>query len=161
MDQGNIGPATAPERDYRPPQTNNAKISFLPSRMLGYDSSGFSRKKIDPLFLRRLIQAERARAKVIGGKMLGDPAWDLLLDLLLVSLEGGKVSVSSACIVTGLATTSALRLVNRLVQQKVLIRQPDPDDGRRYHLIIAPHIHVVLEEYFSELIKISRETKTI
>jgi DNA-binding MarR family transcriptional regulator len=87
----------------------------------------------------------------IGGKALGDPAWNILLDLILASLEDRKVAVSSACIVAGVATTTALRLITRMVDDGVLIRVPDEDDGRRHFLAIEPTVERALKNYISDL----------
>ncbi len=106
---------------------------------------------IDASFVRKLIRAEYVRSRVIGGKMMGDPAWNILLDLLLASLEGRKVSVSSACIVSGVATTTGLRLVNRMVDDGILVRIPDSNDGRRHFLGIDPTVEIALKSYLSDL----------
>ena len=83
--------------------------------------------------------------------MMGDPAWNILLDLLLASLEGRKVSVSSACIVSGVATTTGLRLVNRMVDDGILVRIPDSNDGRRHFLGINPTVEIALKSYLGDL----------
>jgi DNA-binding response OmpR family regulator len=108
-------------------------------------------KLLDATLVKKLIRAEYARARAIGGKILGDPAWNILLDLLLASLEGRRVAVSSACIVAGVATTTALRLVNRMVDDGVLIRLPDDNDGRRHFLAIAPEVEDALKNYLLDL----------
>lgn len=108
-------------------------------------------RQIDADLVRKLIRAEAARSSVIGGKILGDPAWNVLLDLLLASLEGRRVAVSSACIVAGTATTTALRLINRMISDGVLVRIPDEADGRRDYLIIEPDVEMALKAYLFDL----------
>lgn len=108
-------------------------------------------RQIDADLVRKLTRVEAARASVIGGKILGDPAWNILLDLLLASLEGRRVAVSSACIVTGVATTTALRLINRMIRDGVLVRVPDEADGRRDYLHIAPDVETALKGYLFDL----------
>jgi DNA-binding response OmpR family regulator len=105
----------------------------------------------DAALLRKLIRAESTRAMAIGGKALGDPAWNILLDLILASLEDRKVAVSSACIVAGVATTTALRLITRMVDDGVLIRVPDESDGRRHFLAIEPTVERALKSYIADL----------
>lgn len=107
--------------------------------------------QFDSALVRRLIRIEQSRARVIGGKLLGDPAWNILLDLLLAALENRQVSVSSACIVAGVATTTALRLINRMVEDGVLERVPDQNDRRRDYLVISPKIQDALKEYLIDL----------
>lgn len=108
-------------------------------------------RQIDADLVRKLARAEAARASVIGGKIMGDPAWNILLDLLLASLEGRRVAVSSACIVTGVATTTALRLINRMTSNGVLVRMPDETDGRRDYLFIEPDVEAALKGYLFDL----------
>jgi ActR/RegA family two-component response regulator len=110
--------------------------------------------QFDGALVRRLIRVEQSRARVVGGKLLGDPAWNILLDLLLASLENRKVSVSSACIVAGVATTTALRLVNRMVEDGVLERLPDQKDRRRDFLVIRPEVQAALKDYLIDLSKL-------
>ena len=105
----------------------------------------------DAALLRKLIRAESTRAMAIGGKALGDPAWNILLDLILASLEDRKVAVSSACIVAGVATTTALRLITRMVDDGVLMRVPDESDGRRHFLAIEPTVERALKSYIADL----------
>lgn len=117
----------------------------------GAHSHRRSDKDLDAVLVKKLIRAEYSRARVIGGKILGDPAWNILLDLLLASLEGRHVAVSSACIVAGVATTTALRLVNRMVEDQVLVRIPDENDGRRHFLAIEPTVEQALKAYILDL----------
>jgi len=105
----------------------------------------------DAALLRKLIRAESTRSMAIGGKALGDPAWNILLDLILASLEDRKVAVSSACIVAGVATTTALRLITRMVDDGVLMRVPDENDGRRHFLAIEPTVEQALKNYIGDL----------
>lgn len=125
-----------------------------PGREGGRAGSDGQGKEIDADLIRKLIRAEHSRSRVIGGKLLGDPAWNILLDLLLASIENRRVAVSSACIVAGVATTTALRLVNRMVDDGVLIRVPDPSDGRRSFLAIEPAVESALKTYLVDLSKL-------
>lgn len=86
---------------------------------------------ICPDFIRSQLKYETKRRSIKGGNLFGDPTWSMLLDLLLARLEGRIVSVSSACIASGAPTSTAMRLVRRLVSEGILIRIPDKHDGRR------------------------------
>jgi FixJ family two-component response regulator len=114
-----------------------------------------SSKMADPAFIRRLLRNEAKRRQLGNGALFGDPAWDMLLDLTIARLEGRHVSVSSACIASGAPTTTALRLVNRLVGESILGRIPDEKDGRRDFLVIDPTIEGPLIAYLNELAKAS------
>lgn len=102
---------------------------------------------VDADYIRAQLRAELKRRQLIGGDIFGDPAWHMLLDLLLAKFEGRTVSVSSACIASGMPTTTALRLINRMVKIEVLCRIPDDKDGRRDFLLINPDIEQALLDH--------------
>jgi len=104
-------------------------------------------------FIRDLLKKETKRRGIGGGDLFGDPAWEMLLDLLLAKIEGHTVSVSSACIASGAPMSTALRLVRRLVGEGVLCKLPDETDRRRHFLIINPKFEQPLLEYLSEQLR--------
>lgn len=61
----------------------------------------------------------------------------MLLDLFAARLEGGRVSVTSACLASGAATSTALDWITKLEQMGLLARLPDLNDRRRTHLEIS------------------------
>ncbi len=109
-----------------------------------------SDKCVSADFIRALLRNEAKRRKLGGGVLFGDPAWEILLDLLLAKLENRTVSVSSACIASGAPTTTALRLINRLIDENILYRVQDERDGRRNFLGIHADIEQALIGYLTE-----------
>lgn len=101
-------------------------------------------------YIRELLRKECKRREIGGGELFGDPAWEMLLDLLLAKIEGRLVAVSSACIASGAPMSTALRLVRRLVDEGVLCRLPDEHDRRRHFLAIDPKYEQALIGYLSE-----------
>lgn len=82
---------------------------------------------------RRYLKRRRARDAVLPRELLGDPDWEMLLDLFAAECEGREVSVSSLCLAAGgcgTAPTTALRHISRLEKLRIVIRMPDPDDKR-------------------------------
>jgi DNA-binding MarR family transcriptional regulator len=63
-----------------------------------------------------------------------DPAWDVLLDLFASEAEGRMISVSSACIASGVPTSTALDWIRKLEGSGLIYRERDPLDGRRTFL---------------------------
>ena len=100
-----------------------------------------------PEYIRGLLRDAIVRRTIGGGELFGDPAWEMLLDLLLAEFEGRKVSVTSACIASGAPMTTALRLVRRLVEQGILVRYPDESDRRREFLSLSPSVAETLSDY--------------
>ncbi|XJJ70730.1 response regulator [Novosphingobium sp. BL-8A] len=102
------------------------------------------------VYIRDILRKEAKRREIGGGELFGDPAWEMLLDLLLAKIEGRLVAVSSACIASGAPMSTALRLVRRLVAEGVLCRLPDEHDRRRHFLAINPKFEQPLTSYLSE-----------
>jgi len=104
-------------------------------------------------FIRDLLRKEAKRRALLDGRLFGDCTWSVLLDLLAAKFDGREVSVSSACIASGAPTTTALRLINRLVGEKVLERIPDAQDRRRDFLRLSPDVEASLLAYLADLRK--------
>ncbi|HEX7753458.1 MAG TPA: response regulator [Novosphingobium sp.] len=104
-------------------------------------------------FIRELLKKEAKRREIGGGELFGDPAWEMLLDLLLAKVEGRQVSVSSACIASGAPMSTALRLVRRLVDEGVLRKLADETDRRRHFLAIGPQFEQPLIDYLIEQLR--------
>ncbi|TCM15364.1 response regulator receiver domain-containing protein [Novosphingobium sp. PhB165] len=104
-------------------------------------------------YIREILRKESKRREIGGGELFGDPAWEMLLDLLLAKIEGRLVAVSSACIASGAPMSTALRLVRRLVAEGVLFRLPDEHDRRRHFLAINPKLEQPMIGYLSEQLR--------
>jgi DNA-binding MarR family transcriptional regulator len=119
-----------------------APSAFVPS----YDA------RIDALPLAKKLVAERTtRAKFFDSGILGEAAWDILLDLYICGCEHRMVSVSSACIASRVPSTTAFRCITWLTDDGIIIRLPDPNDKRRIHLSLAPHMEVKMTAYLEAL----------
>ena len=83
---------------------------------------------------RRLLQESFARESILSLDLFSDPAWHILLDLFASEIEGKSISVSSACIISGAPSTTALRHLNLLIARGVVLRIKDPHDARRWYV---------------------------
>ncbi|MBV9843364.1 MAG: MarR family transcriptional regulator [Sphingomonadaceae bacterium] len=54
-----------------------------------------------------------------------------MLDLFAAEAERRRVTITDACIATGLSMTSALRQLKYLEARNLLERRSDPEDARR------------------------------
>jgi len=81
----------------------------------------------------RLIYSMRRRrdAAFDGLDLLGEPGWDILLDLFIGELEGTRIQVSSVCLDAGVPSTTILRWLARLEREDIIYRAADTIDGRR------------------------------
>jgi len=80
---------------------------------------------------RGYLAARRRRAELFSPGLFADPAWDMMLDLFAARIEGKRVSVSSACIASGVATSTALRWLAELERLGLVVRCRDELDRRR------------------------------
>lgn len=99
---------------------------------------------------RRTARRRLLRRQLVGAdECFGEPAWDILIDLFIHEAQGRAVSTSSACIASGLPTSSAQRLLQRLCDARLLVREADRDDGRRTHIRLSPDLAHRLTAYFA------------
>lgn len=88
--------------------------------------------------VRNVIRARRVRDGIFPDRLFADPAWDMLLDLYAAHLEERQVSVSSLCLAAAVPATTALRWIDNLEGEGLLLRRADPSDARRVHLALSP-----------------------
>ncbi|GGB55906.1 JAB domain-containing protein [Blastomonas aquatica] len=92
------------------------------------------------------------RVELLGHpSLLTNPAWDMLIDLFVHGHAGKRVSTSALCIGSGLPMSNALRLVRKLCDSGIVMREPDPCDGRRNFITLPPQTLEGLNSYFCEL----------
>lgn len=101
--------------------------------------------------VRSVIRARRIRSRYFSEELFADPAWDMLLDLLQAEIAQLRVPVSSLCIAAAVPATTALRWLKTLVNQGLFLRRPDPHDGRRVYVELAPDTSNALRRYFAEV----------
>lgn len=78
-----------------------------------------------------VIELRQSRVALFGPDLFADPAWDMMLELLLARVERRPVSVSKLCLASGVPQTTALRWIANLVARGLLERSADPGNGRR------------------------------
>ncbi len=91
------------------------------------------------------------RRELLGNpSLLTNPAWDMLIDLFLNTHANKPVSTSGLCIGSGLPMTSALRLVRKLCDANLVLREPDAADGRRNFIRLTPRTWEGLNRHFCD-----------
>jgi predicted transcriptional regulator len=97
----------------------------------------------------RIYYAERRRReKHLPGKLFGEPAWDILLDLFICAGEGKPVFVSSACLAANVPQTTALRRIQILEEHGLVEREGDSGDNRRTIVRLTPEGHAAMASFF-------------
>lgn len=80
--------------------------------------------------------------------LLGDPAWEMLVDLFIHERENRPLSITSFCTTPSIPLSSALRLCQKLCEAGVISRVPDLFDGRRSYLRLERGTAHRLDAYF-------------
>lgn len=101
--------------------------------------------------VRWLINARNLRARFLPIELFADPAWDMLLELLRAELAHQRIQVSSLCIAANAPATTALRYIKTMVQLGLIVRQPDPFDGRRVHIALTHDTSSALRTYVASI----------
>jgi DNA-binding MarR family transcriptional regulator len=96
-----------------------------------------------------ILSANRARLAAFPGARLGDPGWDIMLDLYVSQGTGQRVSVSDACVSAGVPISTALRHVNSLVELGYVSRLQDRSDQRRTFLQMTATLSSALDLWLS------------
>lgn len=80
---------------------------------------------------RRMIIERRLRDRLLDlPEIFGEPAWDIMLDLFVASVDNRLVSTTSACLSSTAPATTGLRYLRVLEDKGLVERVPDEEDGR-------------------------------
>jgi DNA-binding MarR family transcriptional regulator len=104
------------ETDYHPTARSFSDTLFAPDSLTS--------------FVRRILKFRRRREALLGASLFADPAWDMLLDLLIAEEERRLIPVTALCHAAPVPTTTALRYVGALKDAGFIVREPHPDDRR-------------------------------
>ncbi|WP_427968329.1 MarR family transcriptional regulator [Altererythrobacter sp.] len=101
---------------------------------------------------RRYYDERRKRTEIFeDAELFREPAWDILLDLYVAYASGKTVSVSSACIGSAVAPTTALRRLGDLYDLGLIIREQDLFDQRRVLVRLSSRGVSQMEAYFDAI----------
>jgi hypothetical protein len=98
-----------------------------------------------------VLRFRRLRNRLLGGDLFGEPAWDILLELFAADWSGEKLSVSGACYVSGVPSSTALRWIVRLEREGWIQRVDDPLDGRRSWLTLTDRAAKSIREFVTQM----------
>lgn len=87
---------------------------------------------------RSALALRRRRDRVFPPGLFAEPAWDMLLDMVVAEAEGRRLSVSSACLAAAVPQTTALRWLNYLVESGLLTRGPLGGESRSTIVRLTP-----------------------
>lgn len=109
---------------------------WQPSRLAAVMEAPLSSAPLDPrsrAFIH--LKSMGNRAKIVSPS-LHEGAWAMLLDLF-VHDGRRRISITSACLASGLPPTTALRWVSVLEERGLLFREADRVDARRHYVALT------------------------
>lgn len=112
---------------------------------------GTSKPEIAVEVVRAALKARRLRANYFSDGLFADPAWDMMLELLIAELTDRRVTVSALSAASSVPPSTAIRWISSLVRQGLFTRRHDPLDGRRVFVELAPDTSIHLRQYFREI----------
>jgi DNA-binding MarR family transcriptional regulator len=101
---------------------------------------------------RSTIDARNLRRAHLPAPIFGEPAWNMLLLLYVSSGSGTKESVSMLSLSSGAAATTALRWIDYLVREELVMRQPNRHDLRVVHVELTDKGRGAIEAYLVDLL---------
>jgi hypothetical protein len=121
-------------------------LAVLADRLVGQGAAAASdTAEADCIaFLEGQFRIRRLRVRHLVGLSLGEPAWDILLDLAVAQFWRRETSVTSLCIAADVPSTTALRWINSMTREGLIVRRPCLRDGRRSFLAIAPDTYLAM-----------------
>lgn len=100
---------------------------------------------------RWLYVLRRRRGRFVDAELLGEPGWDMLLDLFIHAEEGRLVSVSSVTVAADVPQTTALRWLRTMERRGVVVRTHDDADRRRAFVTLSEDAATELRLYLASL----------
>ncbi|OCC25112.1 hypothetical protein MB02_06065 [Croceicoccus estronivorus] len=84
-----------------------------------------------------LFKFRRSRQNFLPAEILGEPSWDILLDLFIAALKGEERLVKQLCLAAQVPSTTALRYISKLEECGVIRRISDKIDRRRIYISLT------------------------
>jgi DNA-binding MarR family transcriptional regulator len=103
------------------------------------------RQARDAQFVRSIIRARALRREIFNPDLFADPAWDMLLELYALTCEGGRISVSKLSFAAEVPATTALRWIDKLDAEGLVVRFEDPLDARRIWISLSDSGYSAME----------------
>lgn len=86
-------------------------------------------------------------------KLYGEAVWDIFLDLYIAEAEAKRISVTSMCIGSGVAPTTALRYMTILIDAGWLVREEDEIDNRRIFVKLSGSAKAQMDLYLDTVME--------
>lgn len=96
-------------------------------------------------------RSRQRRCRHLPDELFGEPAWDMLVDLFIAALQRRQISVSSACLASGVPSTTALRWLGQLERMSLVAREASKHDLRVVLVKLTDQCFQTMVAYYSDL----------
>lgn len=120
----------------------------IADRIVGPPVEPICGQTVNEQYIRNMLKLRRNRDRFFGQELFADPAWDMLLELYASALAQFRVSISNLCIAAAVPATTALRWIKQLEDAGLIVRRPDPTDGRRCFISLSNQALEAMNSYF-------------
>lgn len=104
--------------------------------------------RVDARTVRQVIDLRRSRLEFFCEDLVGEPAWDMLLELFARHLEQTRTSIGSLCASSSVPGTTGLRWIEKLSDEGLLVRENDRNDARRIWVSLSEKGTDKMREFF-------------
>ncbi|MBD3744853.1 MAG: winged helix DNA-binding protein [Sphingopyxis terrae] len=118
------------------------------------DKGGIGLDRVE--FAKLVVQILRHVGDRLGRDLFSTAALDMMLDLY-VRDEHRPISLTNLSGAAAVPERTALFIINKLVSRGLLVRYPDPKDGRRVNVDLSAGGLRLLEECIDELMSMIAE----
>lgn len=105
------------------------------------------------LWVARSVYRSRVRrAEHFGTALFSEPAWDMLLVLFIQGEQGERMSVTRLAESSQSPLTTAIRWLDYLESQRMVVRSQCPNDRRKYFVSLSDKGLRMMTDYFCSLL---------
>ncbi len=94
-----------------------------------------------------ILRSRQRRSSYFPAIALGEPGWDMILQLYVAECSGRPIDVTALCGSTGVPKTTALRHLDRLAARQLIERRDDDADGRRIFVLMSETLRLQTERW--------------
>ena len=101
----------------------------------------------------RAVEEWQERGSYLPREILSEPAWGILLELLLAEIQGRRVSLLRVCTVSEVPETVANRWLNALERQALVVVRRNALNPQDTTVFLSPRGSFALRRYFAEVVE--------
>lgn len=138
------------------PGSKPDQLSIEPGKAFNFEAVGGSGPDTDPLTMRikratAILNIHRARDRAFGMDIFANPAWDILLNLYVASLEARMTTIEELCDETGGSAGTIARYVRLLESSNYVVRGDAQKTMRGVSFALSDTAVTMMDEALSTL----------